>query len=90
MNKQGLVDAVASKTGLTKKESQAAVSAVVNSITRTVQKGEDVVLIGFGSFKQTSRKAREGRNPQTGDKINIPAKKAPKFVAGKAFKDALK
>jgi DNA-binding protein HU-beta len=89
MNKQGLVDAVASGSGLTKKHSQAVVGAFIDIIIKSVKKGDDVVLIGFGSFKQASRKAREGRNPQTGKKIKIPAKKAPKFVAGKGFKEAL-
>jgi nucleoid DNA-binding protein len=90
MNKQELVDAIASGSGLTKKQSHAVLEAFIDSVVKSVKKNEDVVLIGFGSFKLISRKARDGRNPQTGKKIKIPAKKAPKFVAGKAFRDAVK
>jgi nucleoid DNA-binding protein len=90
MNKQELVDAIASATGISKKLSQSALEAAVDTVVGTVKKGEAVTLIGFGTFKVTERKARKGRNPQTGKAINIPASKAPKFVPGKGFKEAVK
>jgi nucleoid DNA-binding protein len=90
MNKQELVDAIASATGISKKLSQSALEAVVDTVVGTVKKGESVTLIGFGTFKVTERKARKGRNPQTGKEIDIPASKAPKFVPGKGFKEAVK
>jgi DNA-binding protein HU-alpha len=90
MNKQELVDAIASETGLTKKASQAALESIVSVIIGAVKKGDPVTLVGFGTFKVSERKARKGRNPQTGKEIKIPATKAPKFVVGKAFKEAVK
>lgn len=82
MNKSELVDAVASKSGLTKADSQKAVSAVVDSIKEELQKGEKVVLIGFGTFSVSTRSARKGVNPRTKAVIDIPAKKTAKFKAG--------
>ena len=89
MNKGDLVNEVA-KVLSTKKEAQAAVDGVIASITKALKKGQDVSLVGFGTFKVVKRKARKGRNPATGEAIKIKASKAPKFVAGKALKDAVK
>jgi nucleoid DNA-binding protein len=88
MNKADLVNEVASVVS-TKKEAQAAVDCVLDAITKTLKKGDVVTLVGFGTFKVTKRKARKGRNPQTGEEIKIAASKAPKFVAGKGLKDAV-
>jgi nucleoid DNA-binding protein len=89
MNKGDLVNEVAAVVG-TKKEAQAAVDCVISSITKALKKGDAVTLVGFGTFKVTKRKARKGRNPQTGEEIKIKASKAPKFTAGKSLKDAVK
>ena len=89
MNKGDLVAEV-SKVLKTKKDAQAAVDCVLASITDALENGDSVSLIGFGTFKVTERKARQGRNPQTGQEIYIPASKVPKFTAGKALKDAVK
>ena len=89
MNKSDLVNEV-SKIVKTKKDAQAAVDCVLSSITKALEKGDVVTLIGFGTFKVAERKARKGRNPQTGEEIYIAASKVPKFVAGKALKEAAK
>ena len=89
MNKGDLINEVA-KVVSTKKEAQEAVDCVLSSITKALKKGDTVTLIGFGTFKVTQRKARKGRNPQTGEEIDIKASKAPKFTAGKALKEAVK
>jgi DNA-binding protein HU-beta len=89
MNKGDLVNEVA-KVVSTKKEAQAAVDCVLANITKTLKKKDTVTLIGFGTFSVSQRKARKGRNPQTGEQIKIKAKKVPKFTAGKALKDAVK
>jgi len=89
MNKGDLINEV-SKVLKTKKDAQAAVDCVLLSITKALEKGDPVSLIGFGTFKVVDRKARKGRNPQTGAEINIAASKVPKFVAGKALKEAVK
>ncbi|HUV76986.1 MAG TPA: HU family DNA-binding protein [Desulfobacterales bacterium] len=89
MNKGDIVNEV-SKLLNTKKDAQAAVDCVLSSITQALGKGDSVSLIGFGTFKVAERKARKGRNPQTGEEINIAASKAPKFVAAKALKEAVK
>jgi nucleoid DNA-binding protein len=89
MNKGDLVNEVAQVVG-TKKDAQAAVDCVFSSITKALKKGDAVTLVGFGTFKVTKRKARKGRNPQTGEEIKIKASKAPKFTAGKSLKDAVK
>ncbi|NQU16110.1 MAG: HU family DNA-binding protein [Desulfobacteraceae bacterium] len=88
MNKGDLVKEVA-KVLCTKKEARAAVDCVLASITKALKKKDTVTLIGFGTFKVEKRKARKGRNPQTGEVIKIKAKRVPKFVAGKALKDAV-
>ena len=89
MNKGDLVNEVA-KIVNTKKEAQASVDCVFDTITKALKKKDAVTLIGFGTFKVDKRKARKGMNPQTGEAIKIKAKKVPKFVAGKALKDAVK
>lgn len=88
MNKGDLVNQVA-KVVSTKKEAQAAVDCVFDSIKKALKKKDTVTLVGFGTFKVDKRKARKGRNPQTGEVIKIKAKKVPKFTAGKALKDAV-
>ncbi len=89
MNKTELVNKVA-KVLNTKKDAQAAVDAVFSSITEALGQGDDVSLVGFGTFKVANRKARKGRNPQTGEEIQIAASKIPKFVAGKTLKETVK
>lgn len=89
-NKQELVNDVATITGLTKKDATAAVDAVFASIQDTLAKGDKVQLIGFGNFEVRTRAARKGRNPQTGEEIEIAASKIPAFKPGKALKDAIK
>ena len=89
MNKADMIDEV-SKVLKTKKDAQMAVDCFLSSITKTLEKGESVSLVGFGTFKVAERKARKGRNPQTGEEINIAASKVPKFVSGKALKEAVK
>lgn len=90
MNKEQLIERVASKTGLSKKDANAALDAVLDGITSALKKGEKVTLVGFGTFTVRRRKAREGRNPQTGEKIKIPARKVPAFTAGKELKAQVK
>jgi len=90
MNKAELVAAMAAKTGLTKKDTEATLAAFVEVVEAELKKDEKVQLIGFGTFETRSRKARTGRNPQKpGEVVTIPASKAPVFKAGKAFKDVV-
>ena len=89
MNKNDLVAAVASRTGLSKADAAKAVDGVISSITSALQGGTEVRLVGFGTFSVSHRNATTGRNPRTGDKIQIPASNQPKFKAGKALKDAV-
>lgn len=86
MNKADLIDIVAKKAELTKKDAGIALDAMVESISASLAKGEKVTLVGFGTFDVRDRKARTGVNPQTKDKIKIPASKAPVFKAGKDLK----
>ncbi len=90
MNKAELIESIAKATKMTKVDAEMALSATLDSIKKTVKKGEDVTLIGFGTFTKSKRKARIGRNPQTGKEIKIPAMTVPKFRPGREFKDALK
>ena len=90
MNKTELIAAVAEKTGLSKKDSDAAVNAVLNTIAETLKANEKVQLVGFGSFEVKVRAERLGRNPKTKEEIHIPASKTPVFKAGKVLKDAVK
>lgn len=87
MNKTDLINAVAAKSGLNKKNSEAAINAFLCSVEEALQKGDKVVLVGFGTFEVRNRAARKGRNPQTKEEITIPASKAPVFKAGKGLKD---
>lgn len=89
MNKSQLIDVVANKTGLKKKEAEAAVVAVIESVEEALQSGEKVQLIGFGTFEVKERAARTGRNPATGETIEIAASKYPAFSAGSALKAKL-
>lgn len=89
MNKTELVAAVAAKSGISKKDADAAVAAVFDVIVDTIAEGDKVSLVGFGTFEQRTRKARVGCNPKTHENIEIPASKVPTFKAGKAFKDAV-
>ena len=90
MNKEQLIEAIASRASITKKQAAEALEAVTGGITDTLKKGKSVALTGFGTFSSTKRAAREGRNPATGAKINIPAMTVPKFKAGKGLKDAVR
>jgi DNA-binding protein HU-beta len=85
-----LVEAIANKSGLTKKDAENAVNSFEGVVIQTLKKGDKVTLTGFGTFEARKMKARNGVNPQTGAKINIPARTVPKFKAGKSFKDAVK
>ncbi len=89
MNKTELVAEIAGKTGLSKKDAEKALAALVESVTETVKKGDKVQLVGFGSFELKCREARMGRNPKTKESIEIPASRVPVFKAGKAFKSAV-
>lgn len=87
MNKGELVDAVADKANVTKKQADAVLTAALDAIMESVSGGDKVTLVGFGSFERRERKAREGRNPKTGDKMEIPETMVPAFSAGKLFKE---
>ncbi|MGD1941866.1 MAG: HU family DNA-binding protein [Leptolyngbyaceae cyanobacterium] len=89
MNKADLVEKVAEKSGVTKKQADAVLSAATEAISEAVSSGEKVTLVGFGSFERRDRKEREGRNPKTGETMVIPATKVPAFSAGKQFKQAV-
>ncbi len=89
MNKTEMIAAVAEKAGLTKKDAEKAVVAMVEAITESLKAGEKVQLVGFGTFEVKERAARTARNPQTGASIEIAASKKPGFTAGKALKDAI-
>lgn len=90
MNKTELVASVADKAGLSKKDAEAAVKAVFDSITAAMKAGDKVQLIGFGTFSVVDKPASQAINPQTKAKVAVPAHKAPKFKAGAALKDAVK
>lgn len=90
MTKTDLIAQVAEKVSLKKKDCEKAVNAVFASIQEALARGEKAQFIGFGTFEVKARKARKGRNPQTGKEINIPASKVPVFKAGKALKDGVK
>ena len=89
MNKNELVAAIAERSGLTKKDSEKAVSAFMETVQSTLAQGEKVSLVGFGTFEVRERSERSGRNPQTGETITIPATRVPAFKAGKALKDSI-
>lgn len=89
MTKAELVDQIAKEANLTKVDAQKVLDSFTNNIINTVKNGDKVTLIGFGTFSLSKRNARQGRNPRTGELINIPASNVPKFLSGKAFKDAV-
>ncbi len=89
MSKQELVNFIADKAGLSKKDAEAALAGFVDGVKSSLKSGDSVTLVGFGTFSVSHRNARTGRNPQTGATINIPARKAPVFKAGKALKEAV-
>lgn len=89
MNKTELIAAMAEATGLTKKDSEKALNAAVESITAALAKGDKVQVSGFGSFEVKEREARVGRNPQTGESMEIPASRVPSFKASKTLKDSI-
>jgi DNA-binding protein HU-beta len=90
MNKAQLIEAVAKNTKMTKVDVENTINTALDTIKKSVKKGEDVTLIGFGTFTKTKRKARTGRNPQTGKEIKIPAMTVPKFRPGREFKDTVR
>ena len=90
MNKTDLINLVSEKTELSKKDAASAVDAVFDSIVEALAKDDKVQLIGFGNFEVRERSARKGRNPQTGEEMEIAASKVPAFKPGKQFKDAIK
>jgi len=89
VTKADLVNSIAEKAGLSKADAEKALKAFTDAVTDALKASEKVSLVGFGTFSVGERAARQGQNPQTGDKINIPAAKVPKFKAGKALKDAI-
>jgi len=89
VTKAELVNAIAEKAGLGKTDAEKALKAFTEAITEALQANEKVALVGFGTFSVGDRAARTGKNPQTGEEINIPSAKTPKFKAGKALKDAI-
>lgn len=90
MTKAELVEKIAKDASLSKADAGRALDTTIESIVKAMKKGDKVILVGFGTFSVSKRKARTGRNPRTGATLKIPAHKAPKFKSGKAFKDAVK
>ncbi len=89
MNKAELIELIANKTELSKRQSEECLDLAVTTITKSVARGEKVTLVGFGTFQRKDRRARKGRDPRSGAEINIPAKKVPSFSAGKQFKQVV-
>ena len=87
MNKRDLIDSISEQTDVTKSQAEAILNVTLETIIDTVSDGERVTLVGFGSFEKRYRNAREGRNPKTGEPLNIPATDVPAFSAGKTFKE---
>ncbi|PIV45436.1 MAG: DNA-binding protein HU [Candidatus Nealsonbacteria bacterium CG02_land_8_20_14_3_00_34_20] len=90
MTKENLIEAIVKKTAVSKKQAAETLSTVLEEITKSLSKGEQVVLTGFGTFKVSKRAARNGRNPKTGATIKIPAMKVARFKVGKSLKDAVR
>ena len=90
MNKAELIETVAKATSLTKTDTEACINTIIETVKKCVKKGDDVTLVGFGTFTKAKRKARMGRNPQTGKEIKIPAATLPNFRAGRDFKNYVK
>lgn len=89
MNKQELIDVLSDETGFTKADANRFLEAYTATVTKALKKGKDIQLVGFGTFKVTKRKARKGRNPQTGAELKIPARKVPAFRPGKSLREAV-
>ncbi len=89
MNKSQLIDAVASDSGLTKADTARTIDSLLDTVTRTLKKGDEVAITGFGKFSVVKRAARQGVNPRTGERVKIKASKAPKFSAGASLKQAV-
>lgn len=89
MNKSELIDAIAEQSGLTKADTTKALNGFIEAVTDAMKRGDDVVLVGFGTFGVKERAARTGRNPKTGETLQIAASKVPGFKAGKGLKDAV-
>ena len=89
MNKAELIEAISKRTGVTKKDTERVMEGFITEVTETLKKGDRIKIVGFGSFESATRAARTGRNPATGETMTIKGRKAPKFIAGKALKDAL-
>ncbi len=89
MNKAELIDVVSAKSGLTKADTDRAIKALIDTVSETLAKGDQIALVGFGTFLVRERQARSGRNPRTGETISIESAKIPAFKAGKALKDAV-
>jgi DNA-binding protein HU-beta len=89
MNKSELVEAIHKDVGLSKADAARAIDSFLNTVTKTLKKGDEVILTGFGKFSVVKRAARQGVNPQTGEKVKIKASKAPKFSAGATLKQAV-
>jgi DNA-binding protein HU-beta len=89
MNKSQLVEAVASDSGLSKADSSRAIESVLATVTKTLKKGDEISITGFGKFSVVKRAARQGVNPRTGERVKIKASKAPKFTAGASLKQAI-
>jgi len=90
MNKQDLIAKIVKDTGVTKATAAATVDSIIDGIVKSLKKGSGITFVGFGTFSTSKRKARLGRNPQTGATVKIPARRVARFKAGKALKDALK
>ena len=90
MTKEQMIERMAAEARITKAQATRAMKSMITNITKSLKKGNKVTFVGFGSFDVSKRKARTGRNPQTGAEIRIPAARVPKFKAGKALKDAVK
>jgi len=90
MNKQDIVAKIAKDTGITKTSAAAVIESLINTVTKSLKKGDSVAFVGFGTFKTSNHKARTARNPQTGAPIQIPKRRVPRFTAGKALKQAVK
>lgn len=90
MNKADLIEELSAETGLTKRASREAIDAITSVVTDALARAEKVTLVGFGTFQVRERKARTGRNPQTGEEIRIPARKVPRFKPGKGLREAIK
>lgn len=90
MNKAELIEAISKATEMTKADTERTVDAFIDTVTKNIKKKDGVKLVGFGTFASSNRKARVGRNPQTGEEIQIPARKVPVFRPGKELKDAVR